>query len=63
LKNESDVLAAFRLAEAFDSKVIIEEYIKGNNYRILVVGEKSSGGCQKNPLWLLATGNLPSKSL
>lgn len=63
LKNESDVLAAFRLAEAYDSKVIIEEYIKGNNYRILVVGEKAVAAARRIPPMVIGDGKSTIKEL
>jgi len=63
LKNESDVLAAFRLAEAYDSKVIIEEYIKGNNYRILVVGEKVVAAARRIPPMVIGDGKSTIKEL
>lgn len=63
LKAESDVLAAFRLAEAYDSKVIIEEYIKGNNYRLLVVGGELLAAARRIPPMVIGNGKSTIKEL
>lgn len=56
LKRESDVLTAFRLAETYDSQVIIEEYIDGNNYRLLVVGGKLVAAARRIPPMVVGDG-------
>ena len=56
LRTENEVLSAFRLAEAYDSKVIIEEYIKGNNYRLLVVGGKLVAAARRVPPMVIGNG-------
>ena len=63
LKTESDVLAAFRLAEVYDSKVIIEEYIQGNNYRLLVINGKLVAAAQRIPPMVIGNGKLTIKEL
>ncbi len=63
LQNENDVLTAFRLAEIYDSKVIIEEYIKGYNYRILVVGGKVVAAARRIPPMIIGDGKSSIKEL
>jgi len=63
LKNEADVLAAFRLAEVYDSKVIIEEYVKGNNYRLLVIDGKMAAAAQIIPPMVVGDGKSTVKEL
>ncbi|NLP44549.1 MAG: cyanophycin synthetase [Peptococcaceae bacterium] len=63
LRKEADVLAAFRLAEVYDSKVIIEEYVKGNNYRLLVVGGKMVAAALRIPPLVVGDGESTIKEL
>ena len=63
LRTENEVLSAFRLAEAYDSKVIIEEYIKGNNYRLLVVGGKLVAAARRVPPMVIGNGKDSIKEL
>jgi len=63
LQNEADVLAAFRLAEVYDSKVIIEEYVKGNNYRLLVIDGKMVAAAQRIPPIIIGDGKSTIKEL
>jgi cyanophycin synthetase len=63
LNNESDVLAAFRLAEIYDSKVIIEEYVKGNNFRVLVVGGEVVAAAKRVPPMVIGDGVSTIKEL
>lgn len=63
LQSENEVLAAFRLAEVYDSKVIIEEHIKGNNYRLLVINGKLAAAAQRIPPYVVGNGSLTIKEL
>ncbi|RNC28677.1 MAG: Cyanophycin synthetase [Candidatus Dichloromethanomonas elyunquensis] len=63
LIRESDVLTAFRLAEVYDSKIIIEEYVKGNNYRVLVVGGKVVAAAKRIPPTVIGDGKSTIKEL
>jgi cyanophycin synthetase len=63
LKTESEVLAAFRLAEVYDSQVIIEEYIEGNNYRLLVIGGKLAAAARRVPPMVIGDGLSTIKEL
>lgn len=63
LKTENELLSAFRLAEAYDSKVIIEEYIKGNNYRLLVINERFVAAARRVPPMVIGDGQSSIKEL
>lgn len=63
LRTENEVLCAFRLAESYDSKVIVEEYIKGNNYRLLIVGGKLVAAARRIPPMVIGDGKSSIKEL
>lgn len=63
LTTENEVLCAFRLAESYNSKVIVEEYIKGNNYRLLVVGGKLVASAKRIPPIVTGDGKSSIKEL
>ncbi|HHV63755.1 MAG TPA: cyanophycin synthetase [Peptococcaceae bacterium] len=63
LQTESEVLAAFRLAEIYDSQIIIEEYVEGNNYRFLVIDGKLAAAAQRIPPFVIGDGCSTIKEL
>lgn len=40
LKNPQEVLEAYRIAREYEDTIMVEKYIKGSYYRVLVVGDK-----------------------
>jgi len=40
LQTEDEVMEAYAIASKFDENIIVERYIKGNDYRVLVVGDQ-----------------------
>lgn len=56
LGDEKSVLAAYHLAKFYDSQVIIEEHVCGNNYRLLVIGERMAAAAQKIPPMVVGDG-------
>lgn len=40
LKNPQEVLDAYKIAREFEDTILVEKYIKGTYYRVLVVGDK-----------------------
>ena len=42
MKNEQEVETAFNEAKKHSRVVLVEKYIKGTDYRVLVVGDKVS---------------------
>jgi cyanophycin synthetase len=60
-KNEDDVLKAFELAleknrSKGNTKVLGEEFIKGDNYRLLVVGNKVIGAVRRKSAHIVGDG-------
>lgn len=40
LKNPQEVLEAYKIAKEYEDTILVEKYIKGSFYRVLVVGDK-----------------------
>lgn len=40
LKNPQEVLEAYKIAKEYEDTILVEKYIKGSYYRVLVVGDK-----------------------
>ncbi|MDD4504264.1 MAG: cyanophycin synthetase [Clostridiaceae bacterium] len=40
LKNPQEVLEAYKIAKEYEDTVLVEKYVKGSYYRVLVVGDK-----------------------
>jgi cyanophycin synthetase len=49
ITNEEQLRLAYREASKFSRKVIIEKYIKGKDYRVLVIGNKISAVSERRP--------------
>ncbi|HQA58493.1 MAG TPA: acetate--CoA ligase family protein, partial [Acetivibrio sp.] len=49
LQNEQEVEAAFNEARRYARVVVVEKYIKGTDYRVLVVGDKVSAVSERRP--------------
>ena len=43
--------------------MIVEKYVKGRDYRVLVVGGKVSAVAERLPAMVIGDGNTPSGSL
>jgi len=56
IKSEYQVRQAFQSARAFSNAVMVEQYIEGNDYRILVVGDKVSAVSQRNAAKIISDG-------
>ncbi|PRC91247.1 cyanophycin synthetase [Solimicrobium silvestre] len=58
LKNEADVIAAFKLADrkGDGSAVIVEQFIPGNEHRVLVVGKKVVAVAAGEAAWVTGDG-------
>lgn len=46
---KEDILKAVKIAFKFDNTVLVEEFIKGNEYRFLVIGQKVCGILRRVP--------------
>ncbi|HBQ64705.1 MAG TPA: cyanophycin synthetase, partial [Clostridiales bacterium] len=47
---------AWDIAEAFSSKVLVEQYVRGRDYRVLVVGDKVSAAAERTPPGIFGDG-------
>lgn len=56
LQSPDEVLEAYKIASKIDENVIIERYIKGNDYRVLVVGDKVAAVAQRIPAQVVGDG-------
>jgi cyanophycin synthetase len=56
LASEADVRAAFALASSFDSRVLVERFITGADYRLLVVGDQLVAAARRDPAQVIGDG-------
>lgn len=56
LKTEGEVRTAFRVAQAYGDKVIIEEYVEGKNYRLLIINGKMVAAAERIPAHVIGDG-------
>ena len=49
LKTREEVMAAFNIATQYGSNVIVERYVHGNDFRILVVGKTLVAAARRDP--------------
>ncbi len=58
LKTPEEALNAFRIAKEYEDTVLVEKYIKGNHYRLLVVGEKMVAASMRIAAHVIGNGEL-----
>lgn len=56
LKSQEEVEAAYHMALAEGSEVIVERYIPGNEHRLLMVGGKLAAAARGEQLWVTGDG-------
>jgi cyanophycin synthetase len=56
LSERADIEAAFRVAEAEGSEVIVERFIPGDEHRLLVVGGRVVAAARGESLWIVGNG-------
>ncbi|MDZ5458700.1 cyanophycin synthetase [Azohydromonas lata] len=56
LTAQADIEAAFGIADAEGSEVIVERYVRGNEHRLLVVGGKLVAAARGESLWITGDG-------
>ncbi len=56
LRTEAEVRAAFRVAQTYEEQVVVEEYIEGKNYRLLVVDGKMAAAAERIPAHVIGDG-------
>jgi cyanophycin synthetase len=49
LTNLKEVSAAFRIAQHYDQQVLVEEYVQGRQYRLLVIGNRLTAAAERLP--------------
>ncbi|WP_143315186.1 bifunctional glutamate--cysteine ligase GshA/glutathione synthetase GshB [Clostridium sp. HBUAS56017] len=60
---EEDILEAFKIAFKYDKTVLLEEFIKGKEYRFLVIGDKVVGILHRVPANVLGDGTKSIREL
>ncbi len=63
IRSEAEVRAAFKVAQAYGDWVIVEEYIEGQHYRLLVVGERLIAAAKRIPAHVVGDGLLTISEL
>ncbi|NBD20175.1 cyanophycin synthetase [Aquabacterium fontiphilum] len=56
LTERADIEAAYRVAEAEGSEVIVERFVPGDEHRLLVVGGKVVAAARGESLWIVGNG-------
>ncbi len=54
--NETLLIKAFQLAQDYSDGVMVEKYIRGRDYRVLVVGDKVSAVAERRPPCVIGDG-------
>ena len=63
LINEAEVRSAFRVAQAYGDEVIVEEYIEGQHYRLLVIGGELIAAAERIPAHVIGDGQSSIEAL
>lgn len=63
LNCESDIKHAYKEASKYSNGIIVEKYITGRDYRILVVGDKVSAVAERLPAMVIGDGHHTVKEL
>lgn len=63
LQSRTDVEAAYHLALAEGSEVIVERYIPGNEHRLLIVGGRLAAATRGEQLWVVGDGRASVREL
>jgi cyanophycin synthetase len=56
LRSEAEVRAAYAVASLFDKRVLVERYIVGDDYRLLVVGGTMIAAARREPAHVVGNG-------
>ncbi|MDS1030295.1 cyanophycin synthetase [Bacillota bacterium LX-D] len=56
LQSPQEITSAFQIAKNYSEKILIEEYIEGKNYRVLVVGNKIVAAAERIPTFVVGDG-------
>lgn len=61
--SEADFIQAFELAQQYDQRVLVEEYIAGSEYRFLVMDQQVQAVLERVPANVVADGRLTIEQL
>jgi cyanophycin synthetase len=56
LSQREDIEKAWHLAKAEGSDVIVENYVEGDEHRVLVIGGKVVAACRGEKAWVVGDG-------
>lgn len=56
LQSKEEVISAYNIASKINDCVLVEEYIKGNDYRVLIVGNQVSAVALRVPAYVIGDG-------
>lgn len=56
IKKESDAIRAFKLAQKYSERVIVERWIEGHDFRLLVINHKLEAAAQRTPAHVVGDG-------
>ncbi|HZK83551.1 MAG TPA: cyanophycin synthetase [Desulfosporosinus sp.] len=63
ISNEAEAKAAFKVAQTYGDWVIVEDYIEGQHYRLVVVGERLIAAAKRIPAHVIGDGLLTISEL
>lgn len=63
LKSEDEVRQAFQIAAEFDKEVLVEEFLKGIDYRLLVINGKVVAAAKREPAHVIGDGHSTVEAL
>ena len=63
IREESQVRAAFAVAQNYGSDIIVERYLPGSDFRLLVVGNKLVAAARRDPPQVIGDGTSSIKEL
>jgi cyanophycin synthetase len=63
IKSEEQVRAAFAVAQHYGSKIIVERYMPGQDFRLLVVGDRLVAAARRDPPQVIGDGVLTISQL
>ena len=63
IKTREEVFSAYECAQAIDEEVIVERYLPGRDYRLLVVGDKLVAAARRDPPMVTGDGKRTVREL
>lgn len=63
IRSEEELLRAFEIAKEYSSTIIVERYIEGKDFRVLVIDGQFVAAAERIPAHVLGNGSLTIKAL